>query len=653
METETWIWPRLTVVPDDPSKSFLRNQPINTSPGSESSFSEVHGWLEDCLNNHTSCPKPEIGRLPTRVIEILDDDNLRITSGDGEGHYAALSYCWGGEQTFVATTDRLSSMKRGFSTSDLPQTLQDAVKATLRLGLQYLWVDALCILQDSSDDKTAEIERMSAYYKNAYVTLAAGFSNSRSGFLRSRGVCEVHTQIISSSDDNEGQSSSPLLPRDLLEMRVLCADGSIGTMLFREEMPYRMSEEPLMRRGWTLQERVLSPRTLFYGFQNIWQCREKQVSSGGRQDWVDDFRTMGNRKIQLELGGGPGYPSQATTDGLKDTADSKTMESNDKERHSELSSSDALLDTWYRAVEEYSYRELSLTEDKLPAISAIAAEVASLSVFDHSTPGTKGYVAGLWYPDILRGLLWSTYPTMVLKRPATWRAPTWSWASTDNVISYSRLKPAPHAKPVATVLRCEVQPKAAMLPFSEVVQEGSELVLRAPVLRPGKEILESLVKIGNRPNMKGQEYGASWWEEMIDLSERGGAVERDARGWQALEGSICAILFVTVTQSQKGTDPEVETLKNGPESKEKDESDSRKDQAVEANKESKDSEDNTEQNSHGKESEQDNDKGKIRFTGLILAPLEDSDSYERVGPFSFSFPGGQALNVPMDILTII
>ena len=71
---------------------------------------------------------------------------------------------------------------------------------------------------------------------------------------------------------------------------------------------------------------------------------------------------------------------------------------------------------------------MSLPEDKLPAISGLAIELAG-AIQDE-------YVAGLWCNDILRGLMWSTWPFLHVKKPEVWRAPSWSWASVNNAVTY-------------------------------------------------------------------------------------------------------------------------------------------------------------------------------------------------------------------------
>lgn len=57
--------------------------------------------------------------------------------------------------------------------SDLPPLFQDAIIITRQLGLRYLWIDSLCIIQDSLRDWETEAAKMASIYQNSYVTISA------------------------------------------------------------------------------------------------------------------------------------------------------------------------------------------------------------------------------------------------------------------------------------------------------------------------------------------------------------------------------------------------------------------------------------------------------------------------------------------------
>jgi len=126
---------------------------------------------------------------PIPATRLICLQTLSLFNCGERGHphlkYATLSYCWGQTSQFKATKANIEDLYRGFRLDNLSQTVRDAVEVTRSLGLPYLWVDALCIIQDDEDDKSREIELMATIYKNAAVTIAAlSASGTTEGFLR-------------------------------------------------------------------------------------------------------------------------------------------------------------------------------------------------------------------------------------------------------------------------------------------------------------------------------------------------------------------------------------------------------------------------------------------------------------------------------------
>ncbi|KAK3955212.1 hypothetical protein QBC32DRAFT_205825 [Pseudoneurospora amorphoporcata] len=115
--------------------------------------SQALHWMETCINTHPTCPNPG-GFLPTRVLKSSKGPRARVketTHEDKNVHYAALSYCWGGDQALLLTLDTIDELSTiGLSQENLPRTIADAITVAIVLGIQHLWVDALCILQNDS-----------------------------------------------------------------------------------------------------------------------------------------------------------------------------------------------------------------------------------------------------------------------------------------------------------------------------------------------------------------------------------------------------------------------------------------------------------------------------------------------------------------------
>jgi hypothetical protein len=124
----------------------------------------------------------------------------------------------------------------------LPETIKDAIKVTRALGIQFLWVDALCIIQEGEDeDKIREIGVMGRLYKNAAITIFAASARSVSeGFLQNRPTPTI------------------------ISLPLACPDGRQGIVQLTLEATHNFMY-PLNTRGWTLQESLLSPRKLIYG----------------------------------------------------------------------------------------------------------------------------------------------------------------------------------------------------------------------------------------------------------------------------------------------------------------------------------------------------------------------------------------------------
>lgn len=259
---------------------------------SDESVNQAKIWIEDCILNHPLCPGSEIATLPKRVIKIIDPGNLVLHEGDTEGSYSALSYVWGREQTFATTVDTIERNKRGFAGTDLPKTLQDAVFLTWTLGLEYIWIDSICIIQDSDEDRNIELPKMSQYYRNSYVTISAAVAETvDSGFLIPRDECEDRPDCG--------------LPKDLMHLPYICPASenkqAVGKILFRGDSSCRLCDEPISKRAWTLQESILAPQILSYGTRLLFQCHAGQHSDGGIEDWSFDQQSSGHRRIQQEF----------------------------------------------------------------------------------------------------------------------------------------------------------------------------------------------------------------------------------------------------------------------------------------------------------------------------------------------------------------
>jgi len=146
--------------------------------------------MSECLSSHPDCKDSldaSVPTLPKRLVKISDGRPLKIQlyePPEGQtGHYTALSHCWGNQQIITTTCATFAERKDNIPLSALSKTFHDAVDISFRLGIHYLWIDSLCIIQDSTEDWERESSKMQQVYQNAILTLAATASSSGQGGL--------------------------------------------------------------------------------------------------------------------------------------------------------------------------------------------------------------------------------------------------------------------------------------------------------------------------------------------------------------------------------------------------------------------------------------------------------------------------------------
>ncbi|KAK0502226.1 heterokaryon incompatibility protein-domain-containing protein [Armillaria luteobubalina] len=366
---------------------FIHNQQVLLNVDSPMGYSLIKKHFDDCLL-HECCPQPCAALLPTRVIDCKDPDRPRLLAHNGvEGNYVALSYVWGGKQPHSTTTENVESyIKVDIPLENIPSTVMDAITVTQKLGLQYLWVDALCILQDSKDDKAREIARIRHIFRDAYVTIIAACTHKVSdGFLH------VRTEGIT----RWGIKESMLLP-------FRCPDGGIGTIGLqqKDEAP----KEPTDERAWCLEERVLSPRKLIYASHTLqYECQAIHVNVNGSCNIIkpDYFHNV------------PRLPD-LTSDAVQGNLDG------------DLSVEDEVRKAWVNILQMYAQRTVTHPEDRLVAFSGI------VSHFQRYWLDSR-YIAGLWEHQLPSSLMW--YSRLGTEcRPPCYRAPSWSWASIEGAV---------------------------------------------------------------------------------------------------------------------------------------------------------------------------------------------------------------------------
>ncbi|KAL9118620.1 MAG: hypothetical protein Q9187_004833 [Circinaria calcarea] len=304
-----------------------------------------------------------------------------------------LSYVWGTSNTVQLNEATQSKFRGGFAFDELPRTIREAVLVTDALHIRHLWIDSLCILQDSDTDKSHEIPYMNEYYRNALVVISAsGAKDVHSGFLF---YPETDRDVYAKLQDPEParQRIAGSVP-----LRVPGHFPDYSTSLLVETIPmmYEYKREPINNRAWTLQESVLPRRLLTFPMTGglSMRCLEGEVLAGeivsDPYHEVPSFNSLGV------------IPSSAPT-------------------------GDELLELWTKMVEDYTQRSLSYQSDILIAIGALARE------FHRKHGALLGrYLGGLWENHVRSSLLWHNTeekPVLQPEQQSQYFAPSWSWAS--------------------------------------------------------------------------------------------------------------------------------------------------------------------------------------------------------------------------------
>ena len=402
---------------------------IDRRLGSATNLRLARRWLDCCMRDHTGCgatTRPP--RLPTRVVDVMASPPRLVQSKDvnangpyaGCGHYVALSHCWGGPiKTLLLSTTMADFQKALPSAADLPANFRDAMAITRELGIRYLWIDSLCIIQNSVQDWRRESKQMAEVYGRATVSLMAMASAAS------------HTGILAGANNTENR-----ITNDAQDVIVPLEVGSphgaasrvvnfkVGLIHQDNECLRLLSEKsPLSVRGWCLQELIFSSRVLYFGKEQIyWKCPEGGHKSA--EGLPDGNMYINHRHPQIAVD----LHSDAGSDDRSDDGPPVDEENN----------ADKILRSFHDFVVSYTQRQLSFGTDKFPAVSSFALQVYNgLERSRRADPIMKEhvYIAGIWSSDFRRGLLFCPdgmhSPHVTQEAETEYRAPSWSWAVTD------------------------------------------------------------------------------------------------------------------------------------------------------------------------------------------------------------------------------
>ncbi|KAK4174614.1 heterokaryon incompatibility protein-domain-containing protein [Triangularia setosa] len=428
---------------------------VFTSPAEESWSSPNIDFARSTL----STTKPEIESetiaalaafTPTRLLDLGDPHDpsikLIITTqpplASSNIEYAALSYCWGPKedaaQQTTLTTSNLASRRKEITPDQLSPVMHDAVKVCQSLEIRYLWIDALCIIQDSKTDWEQQSQQMSRVYEGAYLTICAMASSScLEGFLPKRPVWPKY------------RYTSPINPDFVsgsFTLRPVSSNDSVFAVASNPPLEQDLSIASWNERGWVFQEKSMSTRKLFFGRAMLHvQMNSVVHSENGHEGAVEvnslDDRTMPDNSIPLgQL--------------LRCTQQNNPY------------------DLWNSIVLRFARLKWTDKTDFFPGLSGPAERFRDVL-------GGDEYLAGHWSGDLGSSLIWTTGRRDV-KRPGSLsvvlerlregndlHGPSWSWPGREDFFRFVHSTLDGRKSRVRTHLR----PEFALLK-SNVVVDG-------------------------------------------------------------------------------------------------------------------------------------------------------------------------------------
>lgn len=321
--------------------------------------------------------------LPSKTTSDVEIVQL-VETGGAVGCYAALSYCWGlTPQVEKTTTKNLHRHLDGISLQILRKTIADAIRLCSKLGFDYVWVDALCIIQDDYEDWTSEAAKMSEVYGKSALTIVPSIvRDSSESFVEARRDGSFPIEVTAELPYRDPESG---LAGSLWFGDYLTSDGSWALEKNWESISME-AREPYewLGRAWCFQEWILSPRILHIHNMSLWDCFQ-------------------------------GYANEVTARHVEPTLLRRDL----------MGSGSST--TWSSIVAEFTSRAITKASDRLPALAGLAAKWAR-------TTGRSAYLAGIWFEDLPAALLWSgwTDDSSVGKLDC----PSFTWVSTDGAVNF-------------------------------------------------------------------------------------------------------------------------------------------------------------------------------------------------------------------------
>ncbi|WYZ34025.1 hypothetical protein EsH8_I_000301 [Colletotrichum jinshuiense] len=416
------------------------NSPVNIQSGQQVNPKLIKKWLTDCGHNHGSaCSHPRAGdRIKSEIpLYLIDTIQECLVSGTSKQRYFALSYTWGHVDMGMTKLDNVEERRQpqALSTVPFPRTIRDAMNLVRSLGERFLWVDAICIVQDDLEQKARDIPNMDIVYGKAFATIVALHGNNADAGLPgvapgTRPPQRIETIVVS--------NKSPDLDHD----PVCKFNEVVNIVATPRPLHLALKASNWNTRGWIMQERLLSRRAIYFSSEAVYfQCGQHTLTEGGVNE---EFKTF--------------FLNSAMNDEQRLKRQNHDNPVADLEYMHDLDVGARLwkaFRAYIELVETYSKREFTCKADIIDGFSGIFAvldeqhfqgSVESKTL--HGLPGSIFIHALMWSPAARiprRGVRFATEKDLKDLKLGTLsidigepdlRFPSWSWAGWDGPVEY-------------------------------------------------------------------------------------------------------------------------------------------------------------------------------------------------------------------------
>ncbi|KAI0552459.1 heterokaryon incompatibility protein-domain-containing protein [Xylaria curta] len=408
-----------------PANGSIKSSVLSTFTGDPKTLGLAKNWFTKCCTSHDACKPRNPLTYPKWILSIHQGKPIHLVTGSdlqpNHPPYATLSHCWGTARPLMLTTGCLSNFLSEIPEASLPKTFRDAINIVRSFGLEYLWIDSLCIAQDDLNEWQQESMKMADIYQGSTLNIAAtGAEDSSVGLHFTR--------------DSKSM-------RRIEGIRIPVRNDAINRELYidvfaQDVYQAGIENSPLAARGWYLQERFLAPRTLHFAkTQVFWECQTIKCCETFPNGVPRMYRPLSLRQNVVNISDAPN-PPQDQVDKFEML---KLFRSN--KIHDRQLAPKSLAEIWVQCVSTYSQTKLTLQSDKLVAISGIARWIHGQTTHGENT---NVYLAGLWRENLHSQLVWSVVDRIEdihedeyhHTRPTQYLAPSWSWASTNRCVRF-------------------------------------------------------------------------------------------------------------------------------------------------------------------------------------------------------------------------